>query len=392
MILKNFIEPRLICLNKEGDVRTLGAGNGLSLLLVPRALTRFSRVVMPDNKARTRLAIKMQARQTHHFLEMGMRLVRDRPLNPNRASNPQAVSRTNNKAGLWLWDNDYRAPLRHQLYQPSLLPESLAYEPMDTGVRLVQCIEGVEGQVWQDGILQASRWWAACPDGGEWRLFLRSARIAQTPQNAVPAPIEVPWRRFALPIDFDPDNLRQVFNPGRLAALVGVIALMGSAYQGMRIIGFSSKTALDNSTYTVFLKDNQNAMVERQAALTLLDEIKTHQDHHPSLDVSDVMTDILKNLPVDRISLSDIRINDGEFQVRANFKTDTNNVSDRPSNEANTPTPPTAAIDSVALVNQLESSPYLNTITIEINQARKSITINGKTAPLLTRISANQEG
>lgn len=55
--------------------------------------------------------------------------------------------------------------------------------------RLLALREGVEGQVWRDGVLTASRWWPAAPDAPAWALFLRGAGVdVATP----PPPLERP--------------------------------------------------------------------------------------------------------------------------------------------------------------------------------------------------------
>ncbi|WP_203594708.1 hypothetical protein [Wenzhouxiangella limi] len=61
------------------------------------------------------------------------------------------------------------------------VPESALYAPDEDGARLVACLEGVEGQIWRDGQLQASRWWARTPSTAEWGAFTRAAGQAPEP-------------------------------------------------------------------------------------------------------------------------------------------------------------------------------------------------------------------
>lgn len=68
--------------------------------------------------------------------------------------------------------------------KPQLWPESLLHEPGSDGVRLIESIEGCEGQAWREGVLLASRWWATQPDEAEWQAFARQARV-----SAVRAPV-----------------------------------------------------------------------------------------------------------------------------------------------------------------------------------------------------------
>ncbi len=75
------------------------------------------------------------------------------------------------------------------------LPETLAREAGGDGVRLVKALDGLEGQSWRAGVLQASRWWAERPELIEWQQFLRQAHWSGAPVQQVPAPESPPWIR-----------------------------------------------------------------------------------------------------------------------------------------------------------------------------------------------------
>lgn len=75
---------------------------------------------------------------------------------------------------------------------------SLIPAPAGDGARLVAVREGVEGQLWENGDLHASRWWPAAPSASAWAMFLRAAGKPATEADAstVPAPIAIsaePW-------------------------------------------------------------------------------------------------------------------------------------------------------------------------------------------------------
>jgi len=56
------------------------------------------------------------------------------------------------------------------------LPEPLMRSPVpDEGLRLIEGVDGVEGQCWKNGVLCASRWWVAVPAESEWLDFARSS-------------------------------------------------------------------------------------------------------------------------------------------------------------------------------------------------------------------------
>lgn len=126
-----------------------------------------------------------------------------------------------------------------------LVPETLLREPVDVGVRLVQCSEGVEGQVWRAGALAASRWWAALPSEADWQLFLHAG--AATPEEmARPLPqlaqestlAAKPWVALH-DIDASADARAagletRVLAVGALALLVGVGAVARQEWEVVR--------------------------------------------------------------------------------------------------------------------------------------------------------------
>lgn len=85
--------------------------------------------------------------------------------------------------GVWSWP---RSVMDHALdFEGRAFPETVLQNP-DTGPRLVSCMDGYEAQVWENGILFASRWWPNRPDSAAWRGFLRGARaLVDTPEAAI---------------------------------------------------------------------------------------------------------------------------------------------------------------------------------------------------------------
>lgn len=110
------------------------------------------------------------------------------------------------------------------LAESSLLPPA-----RHDGPRLMALREGVEGQVWADGVLAASRWWAAPPTPAQWAMFLRASGRPVDDGSAVPPlhtvePQPEPWgephERFA----WTPAQLESAYWHGVLllaALLVG---------------------------------------------------------------------------------------------------------------------------------------------------------------------------
>ncbi len=75
----------------------------------------------------------------------------------------------------------------HAPADAEVLPESLFRgEPRDEGVELLRVSDGVEGRVWRNGQLLASRHWRGEPDRDEWAAFLRGVgRLGDLERPAV---------------------------------------------------------------------------------------------------------------------------------------------------------------------------------------------------------------
>ncbi|MCK5719640.1 MAG: hypothetical protein KAH84_06780 [Thiomargarita sp.] len=86
---------------------------------------------------------------------------------------------------VWIWDanKQYTVTTEAGIKTATCIPETVLYSQVETNtVQLIQCIEGVEGQIWQNGILVGSRWWLEQPTAIEWNFFQRNHSVA-TPEN-----------------------------------------------------------------------------------------------------------------------------------------------------------------------------------------------------------------
>lgn len=90
------------------------------------------------------------------------------------------------RIGIWSWPKELCDELTD--FEGEILPETVLHPPMDRGVRLVETMDGVEGQVWRDGQMTASRWWPDTPAPADWFGFLRVSRETEIGQG-VPDPI-----------------------------------------------------------------------------------------------------------------------------------------------------------------------------------------------------------
>lgn len=94
---------------------------------------------------------------------------------------------------VWIWDKKIQQEQMNQLGLKKVvaIPETVLRprSSIDT-VQLIQCLEGVEAQIWQQGLLKASRWWAQMPSLTDWIQFQRTHNLPI--QTTLPEPIESP--------------------------------------------------------------------------------------------------------------------------------------------------------------------------------------------------------
>lgn len=105
------------------------------------------------------------------------------------------------QAQVWIWDQTHvhtqlsASGIKKALVMPETV---LQAPPTEDTVRLVTCLEGVEGQIWRQGRLVGSRWWPQVPPQIEWAHFQRTHGV--TPLSPLPEPLvqpllERPWGR-----------------------------------------------------------------------------------------------------------------------------------------------------------------------------------------------------
>ena len=98
------------------------------------------------------------------------------------------------QAQVWIWDKVIQQNrwLEMGINKATLLPETILQicPTTETTTQLLQCIEGYEGQIWQQGVLVGSRWWLNKPNAAEWLFFQRAQGL--TTHSPLPLAIEAP--------------------------------------------------------------------------------------------------------------------------------------------------------------------------------------------------------
>ncbi len=211
--------PNLINFDETGRVVNLKTTGifGQKIYIVPRAQCAFKRVRLKSDGRQALKALEFQIKQEADMAESRIKIVRD----------PEGQD-----AGVWTM-----AP--QEGFEGRYLPESLAYMPLADGARLVQCSQGVEGQIWKDNVLIASRWWPEAPAQRHWDLFVNGSNIGDVNYD-LPAVSSLSYRADIPTWEVTKPYLMHVFSPQRLAVASAVIGAVALSFLGAQYVRYST--------------------------------------------------------------------------------------------------------------------------------------------------------
>ncbi len=197
---------------------TSGFRIGGSIYVVPRGECQFVRKLMPRRDSKGREAARQQGRFESRFETPDVFVT-----SGLATSGPGELS-------VWTWD---ASALARAVGKAGVraMPETLAREGLENGLRLVRCFAGFEGEVWDRGELLSTRWWRSIPSIEEWRGFLAGARtespaaavwqsdtLGDSPRLSVPE-----WRANVFWTDDGAKGLARRVRPAHAAAAILVL-------------------------------------------------------------------------------------------------------------------------------------------------------------------------
>lgn len=215
-----------------------------------------------------------------------------------------AVAWSGNDASVFAWDREALSARITELgFDPStceVVPEAFLSRPIESGVRLVKCVDGVEAQVWKEGFLHLTRWWASVPPKHEWSLFARTAGTpgnleAPPPQN--PDWLELPWNEAAL----SSNMLTQATRNDRLVATAIALLLAPCFFYTFKWLTYSAMTATNARTISSVEEESRPIRADRSMALTAIEMTEdlislNPYPHH--IEVIARTHDILRPFPI----------------------------------------------------------------------------------------------
>ena len=192
-----------------------------------------------------------------------------------------AIIWQNGCAGVWCWDSG-RIDAEIQKHgrtskSQQKIPETLLRAPAQTGLRLQKCLDGVEGQYWQDTQLVASRWWPQRPDQHAWLAFQRDCGITPEEQenasNLQDMPLLAkPWAKITtLAGSTDDMPVAEISLYGTLLLALGLVTV----FLGLQHHQINRAIAERGSELAAIKSKAASVFAARETALSALARVKS---------------------------------------------------------------------------------------------------------------------
>lgn len=257
--------------------------------MLSRALCRFNRFDLTRLPAAKRhAALALQLPQWSPYAQSGY-----------------AITWQDGYASVWCWDNS-RIDAEMQKHgklpkSQQKIPETLLRAPLPSGLRLLKCLDGVEGQYWQDSQLVTSRWWPRRPDEQAWLSFQRDCGIPAEQQEAhstlqdIPLQVQ-PWARIGSIVGSAADlQIAEVALYSVLSLALGIATVV----LGVQHYQISHGIAQRNNELAEIKGKAGTVFAARESALSKLVRIKSIDSIEPFPPPLVLMEAIAETLPKD---------------------------------------------------------------------------------------------
>lgn len=257
-------------------------------------------------------------------------------------------------AMVWLWDADVIV-VPESIDNIEFIPESVLGEKHADGLVFRACLQGFEGQCWQKGILKASVWWPVSPTRKD-RQQLAAAAGLDFADSEIPACLDTlslaqmrdqPWGKHYWLELMSPRILEQLL-PG--VCLIGLVAALGYYCATTAVSLLSLKRA------EVALEERQalvaDVIDDRNAAYRLLGENNTMLSLLNQPSQLQLFEQVVALLPVAVDKVSEWRYQGNKIEVTLKIN-------------------PELKLDPRQLVAGLESSPYFESVLVNMNNRRR---------------------
>ena len=289
--------PKLTVINDNGEKRTMNNGGvfGQSVYIVPRSDCAFRRYRLRGDKNSALKAASFKAQSEARRGHDGLKIIKE-------IGGKFASVWTFNSAGV------------HGIRS---LPESLCYVPLSHGYRLVKCLIGIEGQVWNDNQLLASRWWHNEPSVQEWEAFIRVSPIEFDNVQSSKPDIETIAFRDNIPLfGYDKFDLNNIVSPGPAAIIVSCLSLFFLSFASAKYGNYRSQLSTIEVQKSEISSDTNLILSKRRKALANRASVSQFQKVEPDYSLTEALAALSAVLRNQNISLRELRLRTNEIEFR----------------------------------------------------------------------------
>lgn len=270
------------------------------------------------------------------------------------------------RASVYAWDGNAVATSITEAGQDparcTIWPETFFRAPMAHGFRLSQMFDGVEGQVWKNGLLVATRWWPGSPAPRDWSTFLRAAGVDPTlGPLGVPAVVESellpqPWTLVAAPVT----DLWSLLQNERAAAIAATVVAVPFLYYVAEAGVLLASTMRIEAAVSDLAAANQTIRADRTAAFANLDSIESYLslEAYPSqFHTMNVVADLLRD---SNVTVAEWNFDGGTLQMLVQ--------ADRP-------------LEAPSFIEKFEQAPHFSKVSGTVGSQQRELRLTMQIEP-----------
>lgn len=223
---------------------------------------------------------------------------------------------------VWCWDEgrvlQALAESRLNPNRLTVIPETLLYPSYPSGLRLVKCSEGYEGQLWQESHLVHSRWWQAPPNASEWLAFQRDAGLPpeqQTAQPPSPHTLQLQARPWARASSMDLHRQRLMLGERLSLALLVIALALPTLWYGLGILKLNQAHARLTAEMGQLEQKARPLLAARSQALDEASRINDMRDMDPYPGQLELLAKVAEILPKTDIFIKEWNFQNGKLKL-----------------------------------------------------------------------------
>lgn len=196
-----------------------------------------------------------------------------------------------------------------------IIPETALYPIQESGMRLLKCREGTEGQFWENGMLVQSRWWKETPGIEEWIALQRD--IGLQPDFSEPEAVALPllgnsWAQLSSTSNYVDLGLK--IERYSYAAIFFLLTLTTFWY-GSAMLKAGSAVKRLQAAYDASSRNITPLLDSRNQAISALSRIDELMKLYPYPDQLYLMEKVGRALPRNGTYLTEWDFHDGKLRI-----------------------------------------------------------------------------